>query len=307
MRGGIIAVEGVFLVLWSSGFIGAKYGLPHAGTFTLLFFRYLMLSVVLVGWLAMTGKLRRIGSFKQIRHAVVIGLLAHFVWLVAVLEATDLGVPPGTVALIAALQPMITGVLAGSVLGERVNIWQWGGLFAGFVGVLLVVGDRVEIDETVPWWAYAVPLISTLSLTLATLYQRALEIRSSDGFLPVINNLAVQCVATTIVLLPFAAGVEGMAADWNADFVFALVWLTFVVSLGAYGLLILLVKKCPATRVASLLYLTPPVTMVMDYLVFGNLVTINGLIGLVIAAAGVFLVRRGGDDDNDNPKKAAAD
>lgn len=292
MKGGILAVEGAFLVLWSSGFIGAKYGLPYAGTFTLLFFRYLMLSVVLFGWLAMTGKLRRIGNKKQIRHAVFIGLLAHFVWLVAALEATDLGVPPGTVALIAALQPMVTGILAGPVLGERVNGWQWGGLFAGFIGVLLVVGDRVEIDDTVPWWAYSVPLISTLSLTLATLYQRSLETRTSDGFLPVINNLAVQCAATTIVLLPFAAGVEGMNAQWNAEFIFALAWLTFVVSLGAYGMLIFLVKKCPATRVASLLYLTPPVTMIMDYLAFGNLVTINGLIGLVIAAVGVFLVRR---------------
>ncbi|MGI9338900.1 MAG: DMT family transporter [Gammaproteobacteria bacterium] len=293
-KGGIIAVEGVFLVLWSSGFIGAKYGLPYAGTFTLLFFRYLILTVVLFGWLAMSGKLRRIGSSKQIRHAVFIGLLAHFAWLVAVLEATDLGVPPGTVALIAALQPMVTGILAGPVLGERVNVWQWGGLFAGFLGVLLVVGDRVEIDETVPWWAYAVPLISTISLTLATLYQRSLETRTSEGFLPVINNLAVQCAATTVVLLPLAAGIEGMEAEWNGEFVFALGWLTFVVSLGAYGMLIFLVKKCPATRVASLLYLTPPVTMIMDYLVFGSLVTINGLVGLVIASAGVFLVRLGG-------------
>ena len=296
MKAGILAVEAAFLILWSSGFIGAKYGLPYAGTFTLLFFRYLALSVVLGIWLAAAGKLRRFGSAKQIGNAIVIGLLAHFAWLVAALEATDLGVPPGTVALIAALQPMVTGVLAGVTLGEKTNFWQWGGLIIGFFGVLLVVGDRVEIDSAVPWWAYAIPLISTLSLTLATLYQRFLEIRSPGGFLPVLNNLAVQCVATTIVLLPFAVGMEGMAADWNFEFIFALAWLTLVVSLGAYGILIYLVKKCPATRVASLLYLTPPVTMIMDYLAFDNAVTVNGLIGLGIAAVGVFLVRRNGSN-----------
>ena len=157
-----------------------------------------------------------------------------------------------------------------------------------------MVADRIGgSGATAPWWAYLLPFVSTLSLTAATVYQRSLEIKSPKGFLPVMNNLAVQCAATAIVLLPFALSLENMQADWNADFLFALVWLIFVVSLGAYALLILLIKKCQATRVASLLYLTPPVTMVMDYLAFGNAVTRNGMIGLAIAAVGVFLVHRG--------------
>ena len=294
MKGGILALELVFLVLWSSGFIGAKYGLPHAGTFTLLFFRYFALSVLLIGWLAMSGGMRRFGSAGQIRHAAAIGLLAHCVWLIAALEATDLGVPPGIVALIAALQPMVTGVVVGPILKEKVNRLQWIGLIAGFLGVAIVVGDQIGgMEESVPWWAYAVPLISTLSLTAATVYQRALETRSSGGFLPVLNNLAVQCLATLVVLFPLSVGIEGMEANWNPDFLFALAWLTLVVSLGAYGVLLALIKKCPATRIASLLYLTPPVTMVMDYFAFGNSVTSNGMVGLAIAAAGVFLVHRG--------------
>ena len=289
----VLAAEFAFLFLWSSGFIGAKYGLPHAGTFTLLFFRYLALSLILVAWLGICGKLRRIGSAGQIRHAAVMGFLAHCVWLVAALKATELGVSPGVVALVAALQPMVTGAVVGPVLGEKVSRWQWIGLAAGFIGVMLVVWDQVDIGGDAPWWAYAIPFISTLSLTASTVYQRAMEIRSSEGFLPVMNNLAVQCFITVIVLAPFAAGLEGMEADWNADLVFALAWLTLVVSLAAYGLLIFLIKKCPATRVASLLYLTPPVTMVMDYFAFGNYVTVNGMAGLAIAAVGVFLVHRG--------------
>ena len=291
---GILAAECAFLLLWSSGFIGAKYGLPHAGTFTLLFFRYLALSLVLAAWLGFRGELRRLGTPGQIRHAAVMGFLAHCVWLVAALKATDLGVPPGIVALVAALQPMVTGVVVGPILKEKVNRWQWAGLLAGFGGVLLVVGGQIGGDNSAPWWAYAIPFISTLSLTAATVYQRAMEIRSHQGFLPVLNNLAVQCFTTVVVLLPFAVGVEKMQADWNADFLFALAWLTFVVSLAAYGMLIFLVKKCPATRVASLLYLTPPITMVMDYLAFGSAVTPGGIAGLAVAAFGVFLVHRGG-------------
>ena len=293
MKRNILAIEFAFLVLWSSGFIGAKYGLPHAGTFTLLFFRYLILSVVLFAWLAARGQLH-FGGGTQIRQAAVMGLLAHCVWLVAVLEAINLGVAPGIVALVAALQPMVTGVVVGPILDEKVNRWQWAGLSAGFLGVVFVVADRISgIGAVAPWWAYLLPFVSTLSLTAATVYQRSLEIKSPEGFLPVINNLAVQCAATAIVLLPFALSLENMQADWNADFLFALAWLIFVVSLSAYALLILLIKKCPATRVASLLYLTPPVTMVMDYLAFGNAVTRNGMIGLAIAAVGVFWVHRG--------------
>ena len=289
MKTNLLALEFSFLVLWSSGFIGAKYGLPHAGTFTLLFFRYFILSIMLFAWLAVRGQLS-FGCAAQIRRAAVMGLLAHCVWLVTVLEAIDLGVAPGIAALIAALQPMLTGIVAGPFLGEKINRWQWAGLLAGFLGVLVVVADRIGIGAA-PWWAYLLPFVSALSLTAATVYQRALEIKTSDGFLPVLHNLTVQCAATAIVLLPFAIVVEDMHADWNVDFVFALGWLIIIVSLGAYGMLILLYKKCPATRVASLLYLTPPTTMLLGYLAFGNTITGNGIIGLGIAAAGVFCVR----------------
>ena len=288
----ILLIEGIFLIVWSSGFIGAKYGLPHAGTFTLLFFRYLALSIVLAVWLGWRGQLTRLGNASQIRHAAIMGFLAHCVWLVAVLKATELGVSPGIVALVAALQPLVTGAVVGPVLKEKVNGWQWCGLIAGFAGVMLVVGDQIG-GGSAPWWAYAVPFISTLSLTASTVYQRAQEIRSAEGFIPVLNNLAIQCFTTVVILLPFAISLEGMQADWNGDFIFALAWLTFVVSLAAYGLLIFLIKHCEATRVASLLYLTPPVTMVMDYFAFGNAVTLNGMIGLIIAAIGVFLAHRG--------------
>jgi len=285
----LLAVEAVFLLVWSSGFIGAKYGLPYAGTFTLLFWRYLLLSVVLLAWLAARRELH-FGDAAQVQRAAGMGILAHAVWLVAVLKAIEFGVPPGIVALVAALQPLLTGVAAGPVLGERVAGVQWLGLLLGFVGVAVVVGDRMG-GEAAAWWAYLLPLVSALALTWATVWQRKLEIRDA-GFLPVLKNLAVQCWASAVVLFPLALGVENLRAEWNGEFVFALGWLTFVVSLAAYGLLIFLFKHRPAAHVAALLYLTPPVTMLMDYLAFGAALTVNGVIGLCIAAAGVYLSRR---------------
>lgn len=285
----LLMVEGLFLLVWSSGFIGAKYGLPYAGTFTLLFWRYLLLSAVLFVWLAVRGELR-FGDALTMRRAAGMGTLAHAVWLVAVLKAIEFGVSPGIVALVAALQPLLTGVVAGPILGERVTKLQWLGLLIGFIGVALVVGDSIG-GGTAPWWAYSLPLVSALSLTWATVWQRSLEIKSA-GFLPVIKNLAVQCWASTLVLFPFAFGLENFATEWNYDFIFALGWLTFVVSLAAYGLLIYLFKHRQAPHVAALLYLTPPVAMVMDYLVFGAVITITGIIGLAVAAVGVYLSRR---------------
>ena len=283
-------IEALFLVLWSSGFIASKSGLPYAGTFTLLFWRYLLLSAVLLAWLAMRGQLR-FGGRRRVGAAAGMGILGHAVWLSAAVSAAEYGVSPGVIALVAALQPLVTGVVAGPVLGERVAYTQWIGLLLGFVGVALVVGDRIGGHTAAPWWAYFLPLISALSLTAATVWQRKLEINAA-GFLSVPQNLAVQCWASAVVLLPFAWGVEHFAAEWSAHFIFILGWLTFIVSLSAYGLLIYLFKRRPAPYVAALLYLTPPMVMLMDYFVFGAMVTIFGLIGLMIAVVGVYLSRR---------------
>ena len=290
---GVVATaECAFVVLWSSGYVVVKYALPHAGILTMLFFRYLLLSVVLVAMLAWRNGTLRLGSAAQLRRAAVTGTLAHAVWLYSAYLAVDLGVSPGAVALIAALQPMLTGVVAAPILKERGNRLQWAGLFIGFSGTLLVVGDQMG-ESAAPWWGYAVAFVPPISLTAATVYQRALEIRRSNEGMPIPNNLAAQCVATTAVLAPFAAGAEGMTANWNAEFLLALTWLTFICSLGGYALLMFLIKKSAVTRAASLFYLVPPATMVMDYFAFGNAVTINGMFGLLIAAIGVFLAHCG--------------
>ena len=284
----LLAAEGAFLLLWSSGFIGVKYGLEHAGTYTLLFYRYAFLSALLLVYLAATRRLR-FGSWGTVRRAACMGILAHAVWLTAATESTKYGAPPGIVAIVASLQPLLTALAATPILGEKISRLQWTGLFVGFAGVVLVVADRLESDVSAPWWAYCLPLVSALSLTWATVWQRKMEMRSL-GFMPVMENLAVQCWASAAILLPFAWGLEGMHADWNGEFIFSLLWLSLVVSLSAYGLLIFLLKHSLASRMSSVFYLMPPVTMVMDYFLFGNSIAVSGAIGLAVAAGGVFLI-----------------
>ncbi|MGF1513694.1 MAG: DMT family transporter [Elainellaceae cyanobacterium] len=287
----IIALELLFVVLWSSGFIGAKYGLPYAGTFTLLFIRYALVTVLLGLWLGYRRQLR-FRSWAAVGRSAIVGLLAHAVWLSAVLGAIDLGVSLWIVALITALQPMATSVLSGPLLGEPVSPMQWVGMGVGLVGVVVVIVAKIGAQTEVSWLGYGLPFLSTISLTLATLYQRHINRRRNSLTLPVIPSLFVQAAASAIALYPLAAW-EGLQVQWNGQFIFALLWLALVLSLGAYGLMLKLLEYRTATRVSSLMYLSPPVTLLLGFLVFGDRLFWQDGIGLVITALGVVLVYRG--------------
>lgn len=287
----LIALEAGFVVLWSSGFIGAKYGLPYAETFTLHFWRYALLTGLMGVALALRGGLVRPGRAELTRVAVV-GVLAHAVWLSAAVLPLELGVPAGTVAVVTALQPMLTGALAGPVLGERVPLRQWGGLLLGFVGVAVIVGPHVVLSpQGAP---YLIPFVAPLAMTAANLYQRAAAYSAQPARLGVVEQLFLQCAVSALALAPLGAARSSLAVDWQPAFLLALAWLAVVVSLGAYALMWLLLRHARATRVASLMYLSPPTTMVMAWLAFGETLTLRDVAGLLIAATGVWLVTRRG-------------
>ena len=288
----ILALELLFVVLWSSGFTGAKYGLPYAGSFTLLFIRYVLVATLLFVWLSYRGELR-LHSRAAIARCALIGLLAHAVWLSAVFGAIALGISPWIVALITALQPMATSVLSGPLLGEQVSPIQWAGMVVGLVGVVVVVGTKASIQIDVPWIGYGLPFISTLSMTLATLYQRHINRRQPGVALPVLSSLFVQAVTSAIALYPLALFFEDLQVQWTRQFAFALAWLVMVLSIGAYGLMFKLLEYRTAARVSSLAYLSPPVTLGFGFLVFGDVLGIGGVLGLGITAVGVALVYRG--------------
>jgi drug/metabolite transporter (DMT)-like permease len=284
----IIGLELLFVLLWSSGFIGAKYGLPYAGPFTLLLIRYAIVAGLLGGWLLMHGDFQ-FANRAAIARASVIGVLAHAVWLSAALGGIALGVSPWIVALITALQPMLTSVLSGPVLGEKILPVQWWGTCIGLVGVVVVVITKLEGSAGVSPWGYLLPFVAAASMTVSTLYQRHLNGNHAVR-LRIINSLFVQATTSVIFLLPLAVVIEGLQAQWTGQFIFALAWLVIMLSIGSYGLMLKLLERRTVARVASLMYLTPPTTLVLGSLLFGDSIKwVDGL-GLVITAIGVSLV-----------------
>lgn len=288
----ILGLELLFVVLWSTGFIGAKYGLSYAGPFTLLFIRYALVALVLLIWLSSRGQLR-LKSRTAIARSALIGLLAHAVWLSAVFGAITLGVSPWIVALITALQPMATSVLSGPLLKERVAPMQWVGMVVGLIGVALVVGIKIDWQANVAWVGYGLPFVAAISMTIATLYQRHLNRNHADNNLSVIPSLFVQATTSAIALYPLAFWVEGLQVQWSSQLVLALGWLVIMLSISSYGLMLKLLEYRTAARVSSLMYLTPPITLVLGFLTFGDVLTWNDALGLGITALGVGLVYQG--------------
>lgn len=275
-----------FVLMWNSGFIGAEYGLPYSGPFTLLFWRYLVLTLVIFFYLVTSNRFRWVG-WKAASTQMLVGVLAHGVWLTCVLLALDYQVPAGIVALIVALQPLATGALSGWVTGEPTNGYQWLGLVLGFFGVALTVGFRIDFSSHTSVLGYLLPLGSVIGITAASLVQRSIEMKSSTKKLPVDLAMFYQGLATAVALVLPAIFIEELSTRWEPEFIYAMVWLIFAVSLGAYTLMWLIIERMDATRVASLFYLGPPVTMFMAWVAFGDKVRVMDFVGLAVVFVGV--------------------
>ncbi|MGD8712753.1 MAG: DMT family transporter, partial [Thiohalophilus sp.] len=282
----LLGLELLFVLLWNSGFIGAEYGLPFSGPWSLLFWRYVILTVLLGCWLGLRGRLIWPGA-SLAGYTALIGVLAHGAWLSCVLVSIDMGVPAGIVALITALQPLLTGALSGPVLGERTDRWQWLGLILGFCGVVIAVGARASEDTSIGLAGYLLPFGSVVAITVASLMQRHRERHKPTTRVPDDAALFYQSGATALALLLPAWWFESFAADWTLPFIATMSWLILVVSLGAYWSMWRLLVRYDATRVASLFYLSPPVTMVMAWAAFGDKLILTDVLGLVVAGLGV--------------------
>ncbi len=288
MKRTTIALAAGFVLLWNSGFIGAEYGLPYTGPFTLLFWRYMALTLIVFLYL-LARKRFRLVSWKVAAPNMLIGVLAHGVWLSCVLLAMDNGVPAGIVALVVALQPLATGALSGSVTGEHTTFYQWLGLILGLFGVVLTVGFRMDFGNISSVFSYLIPLGSVIGITAASLIQRRMELQKTKSKLPLDLTMFYQSLATTVVLALPAVFCEKLSTTWEQEFIYTMLWLIIVVSLGAYAMMWRLIERLDATRVASLFYLGPPVTMVMAWFAFGDKVQIMDVAGLIIVFAGVML------------------
>ena len=302
--GGLLGLELLFVLLWNSGFIGAEYGLPFTGPWTLLLWRYAALTGLLAIWLVVSRRCFWPGG-RAVGHTAVVGVLAHGAWLGCVLVAIDMAVPVGIIALVTALQPLLTGAFSGLVVGERTGLRQWLGLILGFCGVAIAVGARLTLDTETPALGYLLPFGSVMAITAASLLQRRWARHGERTALPLDTTLFFQSAATALAMLLPAWWLEGFATRWTTPFVATMAWLVVAVSLGAYWTMWQLLARQDATRVASLFYLSPPVTMLMAWIAFGDTVTPTDLLGLAVAGVGVWLVYRRGAPQAAVPPKPA--
>jgi drug/metabolite transporter (DMT)-like permease len=275
----------LFVLLWSTGFIGAKLGLPHAEPFTFLSLRFIVVIALMLP-LALLLRARWPRAARDWAHIAFAGLLLQGGYLAGCFGAINQGMPVGLVALIVGLQPILTAIVAAPLLGERVTRIQWLGFVLGFGGVVLVLGDKFSL-EGLGAASMAWALVSLLSITSGTVYQKRwcpkFDLRAGS---------VIQFCAALAVVLPLALSTESGSVRWTGEFVFALAWLALVLSVGAISLLFHLIRHGEATRVSSLFYLTPLVTAAMAYLMFGETLTPLAMAGMVIGITGVALVVR---------------
>jgi drug/metabolite transporter (DMT)-like permease len=277
-----------FVFLWSTGFIAAKYGLPYAPPLSFLILRCLGAVLILLPVVLLTGAAWPRG---RMGHVALAGLLLQAGYLGGVWSAIKLGMPAGLSALIVGMQPILTAI-AAPLIGERVRPRQWLGLMLGLCGVGLVVAAKIHLTGLAPA-AIALCVLALLSITAGTMYQK----RFCPQF-DLRTGTVIQYVTTALALLPFAVLLEGFgprmaAIHWTPQFVGALLWSILALSIGAIFLLFRLISRSDATRVTSLLYLTPPTTAVMAWLLFGERLSGLGVAGMAVAVLGVaFVVKK---------------
>jgi drug/metabolite transporter (DMT)-like permease len=277
----------VFVLLWSTGFVVAKFGLPYAPPLTFLLLRFAGVLLVL---LPLVLLMRAPWPAGQVRHIAIAGILLQGGYLAGVWCAIKLGMPAGVSALIVGMQPILTA-FAAPLIGESVRPRQWLGLLLGICGVGLVVAAKVSLIG-LSWQSISLCLLALVSITLGTLYQK----RKCPHF-DLRTGTIIQFAASIAVLLPFAVFYEHLGpsldtVQWTPRFVGALLWSILALSIGAIFLLFALIRKSAATRVTSLLYLTPPTTALMAWLMFGEVFNLLGIAGMAVAILGVVFVMK---------------
>jgi drug/metabolite transporter (DMT)-like permease len=277
------AMPAVFVLIWSTGFIVARFGMPYAPPMKFLAWRYFFSVLCFLVW-ALGARAAMPANREQVKHLAVTGMLMHGGYLGGVWSAVKLGMGAGLVALLVGLQPVLTAIWVSS-RGGRVEGRQWAGLALGFGGLALVVWQKLGVGE-IHGLNLLLSVGALLSITVGTLYQKRYvtpcDVRSAS---------LVQLSAAFVVTLPLAL-LETESVQWNGHLAGAMAWSVLALTLGGSSLLYLLIQRGAATAVTSLLYLVPPCTAVMAWLLFGEPITIFTIAGMALTALGVSLVVR---------------
>jgi drug/metabolite transporter (DMT)-like permease len=276
----------LFVLIWSTGFVVARYAMPHAPPMSFLSLRFALSLLCFVAWVLLAGA-EWPRDRHQWMHLAVVGALMHSGYLGGVWSAVKAGIGAGTVAPLVGLQPVLTAIWLATAGRDgshgHVAAREWLGLLLGLAGLALVLGGKFGIGEVTPW-NLALAVLALLGITAGTLYQKRFvapcDVRSASS---------VQLLAALGVSLPFAL-LESESLHWNAHLAGALAWSVLVLTLGGSSLLYLLIQRGAATQVTSLLYLVPPCTAAMAWLLFGESFSATMLLGLIVTVVGVALV-----------------
>jgi drug/metabolite transporter (DMT)-like permease len=277
----------LFVLLWSTGFIGTKLGSTGAEPFTFIAIRFgLVLAVLLpLSWLLGVERM----TWTQRRHAMIVGVLVHAMYLSGVMWAMRAGMAANVSALIVSLQPVLTAVLAGVVLREVITARHWLGLALGLVGTGFVIGPKLAtgVATGITPATLASATLALFAITAGTIYQK----RHATGP-DLVSGAIWQYVGASLAVIPLAFMFETRHVEWTPSVIGALAWLVIVLSLGAMSLLMMLIRENAVSRTSGLFYLVPGVTAVMAFAMFGE--TLNGvqLVGLLIVSIAVVLIQQ---------------
>ncbi|MBA5778679.1 DMT family transporter [Stappia sp. F7233] len=280
----------IFVLLWSTGFIGSKLGAPYIEPFVFLSVRFLIVLPILLG-LALLLRSTWPRTVAAWFHCLVAGALMHGVYLGGIFWAIDRGMPAGISALVLGLQPLLTAVIAAPILGERVGPRHWAGLAIGGAGLALVVLPKLGgVASGISVATVAVCLVAVVGMSAGAVYQKRFA-----ASVDLLSGTALQYAGALMITLPLSA-FESWQIEWSGDLVIALAWLVLVLSVGAILLLMVLIGKGSASRVAALFYLVPVATSVESYFLFGERLSLIQLAGMALVIGAMILIQRPGGE-----------
>ncbi|KAA0971656.1 DMT family transporter [Aureimonas fodinaquatilis] len=270
----------LFVIVWSTGFIGSVYAMPYAEPFVFLVLRF-SLAIVLLLLLVVTANAPW-PKPKIAAHSMIVGALIHGVYLGGIFFAVRYGLPAGIAALIAGMQPILTALMAAAFLGEAINRRQWIGLVLGLVGVALVIVPKLGGNDVYSALTLIPAAMAAMGIAVGTIWQKKF-----GGSTDLRTGSILQYCGALILVAPLAIGLESWQIEWTGELIFALIWLSVVLSIGAIFMLMFMIREGAVSKVASLMYLTPGVTAVMAFILFGETLSLVQLCGLVLAGIGV--------------------
>lgn len=290
----------LFVLLWSSGWVGSKFGLDYSGPFTFLTIRYTLVVIILsllLAFLSTVKPLTKLSPTELLFHALV-GLLSHGIYLGTSVTAMTYGASAGLVAFLSAMQPLFTTLCAGIILhesAERASRMQWFGIGLGVLAIYITLATNLNGNSSVI--AYLLLLASVCAISIATLVDRKITLRRKKlGHSPshLIQIIWVHCLSALLFFSVVGWFLEGFKATWNTEYLLTIVYMAVIVSIGSYGLMYRLLRRMTAVNVSSLIYLTPPTTVLLAWFSLGETLTPNGIAGLAIGGIAVAVVLKNG-------------